>query len=91
MGADTFVADEASVWRYLKATAYYKSLHACWTYSRPLDANCWLRMAMQTPTALDMVELARIFDEEDTMTALTTVRLAQHQNIMHLCASRAAL
>ena len=63
-GNDKFTDDELAVWAHLKAGPYYAALHACWTYSDRLPATAWLRLAMQTPAALDFVELARIFDEE---------------------------
>ena len=63
-GRDAFTENEIGVWAHLKASPYYAALHSCWSYNVRLPANAWLRLAMQAPAGFDLVEMARIFDEE---------------------------
>jgi hypothetical protein len=70
---DHFFQDEHLVWVFLKGTAYYQALKAAWSGIEPLPLSHWIRLNLQLPQSTDMVELARIFHEEDTITALCTV------------------
>lgn len=63
-GDDQFVEQEFAVWDSLKSTFYYRALRANWTYNTRLPVNVWLRFSMQAPSGLEMVEVARIFDEQ---------------------------
>lgn len=70
---DTYYADERNMWTQLKATAFYASMHVSVSTGGPLPFESWLRMLIQVPGNIAVGELARIFDEEDTVTALSTV------------------
>jgi hypothetical protein len=70
---DSYYNDERDMWKQLKSTAFYESMHMSVSTNRPLPLADWLRMLVQVPGSIAIGELARIFDEEDTVTALSTV------------------
>jgi hypothetical protein len=70
---DKFFEDEPRLWQNLKATRHYRQLSACAAGYRPLPFEDWIRIMLHIPSSLSISELVRIFDEEDTLTLLSTV------------------
>ena len=71
---EKFFVDEPRLWRTLKATRYYHNLSQCVAGDRALPFQDWLKVMLHIPSSLSISELVRIYDEEDTMTILATVR-----------------
>lgn len=71
---EKFFVDEPRLWRTLKATRYYRNLSLCVAGDRALPFRDWLKVMLHIPSTLSVTELVRIYDEEDTMTILATVR-----------------
>jgi hypothetical protein len=77
-----FVQHEATYWSHLKATPYCKAIMQFATTGTPLSLKHWLRFMMQSPSALTLAELARLFDEEDTMSvAASIITPPKHQRM----------
>lgn len=70
---DRFFRDEPVLWKDLKSTDYYESLQACASGEQPLPFKYWLRFMLHVPSTLEVDELVRVFDEEDTVTVMATV------------------
>jgi hypothetical protein len=70
---DRFFRDEPLLWHTLKGPDYYDSLVACAAGEVALPFKHWLRIMLHIPSTLSIHELMRIFDEEDTVTVLSTV------------------
>jgi hypothetical protein len=81
-----FIQHEATYWSHLKATPYCKAIMQFTTTGRPLTLKHWLRFMMQSPSALALAELARLFDEEDTVSVVASIITPpKHQRMELLC------
>jgi hypothetical protein len=82
---DRFFEDEPLLWEGLKHTRYYHELKLAASGKAALGAVSWLRVMTQVPSTLSLAELVRIFDEEDTMSVLSTVRMHLGSNARLAC------
>jgi hypothetical protein len=60
------------MWADIKATDFYHNLHLK-TDGVPLPLRDWLRVLLLVSSSLSMNELTRVFDEEDTVIAMSSV------------------
>lgn len=74
LAIDRFFEEEPLLWETLKSTRYYHDLRQCMDVGRSLPFISWLRFMLQVPSTITVQDLFSIFEEEDTMTILTTVR-----------------
>lgn len=73
---DDYFQTEAHMWRALKSGDFCGNIIRCARQGVPLSLADWLRMVLLIPFSLTTNQLIRVFEEEDTMTALTSVRLS---------------
>lgn len=71
---DDYFQTEAHMWHALKSGPFCFNIVQCARRGVPLCVADWLRMVLLIPFSLSMNQLIRVFEEEDTMTALTSVR-----------------
>ena len=69
-----FLAHEREIWRSFKATKYYDNLCMHKKHGAPLPFRDWLRLLLHVDTSLSINELVRIFEEEDSIVAMSSVR-----------------
>lgn len=91
---DDYFQTEAHMWHALKSGPFCFNIVQCARRGVPLCVADWLRMVLLIPFSLSMNQLIRVFEEEDTMTALTSVRspvaLIRH-HIKHISSSSCTL
>lgn len=71
---DQYFQDETTMWHSLKSGPFCAKLRSCVHRSKPLEMADWFRILLLIPFTLSMDQLVRIFVEEDTLSALTSVR-----------------
>lgn len=72
-----FLDNEQEVWIHAKKTQFFESLTANRKEGTPLPLNDWIRLTLQFDTSLSLSEVFRIVEEEDSMLAMSSVRLLQ--------------
>jgi hypothetical protein len=72
---DQFFAREATMWRMLKATLFWKALQQYLESATPIPVSSYVRMQLQTPHDMNPEELGRVFLEQDSVALMTTVCL----------------
>lgn len=65
--------DEVEMWKCFKAYGFYRNLWACMTYFSPLPLRDWLKMLLLIPRTMQLVDLQKMCDEEDTSTLAVSV------------------
>lgn len=80
-----FLANEREIWSSLKATKFYDSLVMNKKYGTPVPFRDWLRLLLHVDTSLSVSDLVRVFDEEDSIVAMSSVRSSprKHQHLMN--------
>ena len=80
-----FLANEREIWSILKATKFYDSLVMNKKYGTPVPFRDWLRLLLHVDTSLSVSDLVRVFDEEDSIVAMSSVRSSprKHQHLMN--------
>eukprot|EP00892_Ulva_mutabilis_P001042 jgi/Ulvmu1/10939/UM007_0118.1 len=70
---DRYFEDETNMWLALKSGPFCRSVRMCSRKGRPLNLADWLRLLLVIPFTISVHQLVRVFDEEDTITALTSI------------------
>jgi hypothetical protein len=70
-----FLENESEMWSTVKATKFYKNLYNHKHHETPLPLRDWIRLLLQVDTSLSVNELLRICDEEDSILAMSSVRV----------------
>lgn len=68
-----FLEHERDMWAHVKSTPFHQSLLDSKLHGTPLPFRHWLRLLLQFDTSLTVSEVLRIFDEEDSMLAMSLV------------------
>jgi hypothetical protein len=69
-----YLENDVVMWMNAKATQFYKNLCSNKQHSTPLPLRDWLRLLLQVDTSLSISEMMRIFDEQDSVTAMSAAR-----------------
>lgn len=70
---DEYFRTETDMWHALKSVPFSTHVRQCVRKGVSLSLTDWLRYVTLIPFSLSMSQLIRVFDEEDTVTALTSV------------------
>lgn len=70
---DEYFRTETDMWHALKSVPFSTHVRQCVRKGVSLSLTDWLRFVTLIPFSLSMRQLIRVFEEEDTVTALTSV------------------